>query len=55
METGPLWAAWVHGMEETHWDEPVVGEEQWSTAMGTLVSVWDSLPQGTARFHTEVT
>ena len=55
METGPLWAAWVHGMEEMHCDEPAVGEEQWGTAMGARGSVWNSLPWGTACFHTEVT
>lgn len=53
-EMGSLWAAWVHDMEKTCWDEPAVGEEQCGTAMGTLGSVWDSLPRGTACFHTEV-
>lgn len=31
------------------------GEEQWGAAMRARGSVWDSLPWGTARFHTEVT
>lgn len=53
MKRGSLWAARMHGVEETHCDESDAGQEQQGSAPGSQGSVWNSLPWGTARFHTE--